>query len=202
MNITAEAQQEINAILEAWFGDLSQADLPSNNRTTIWFSDDAANMMGIEHQFDELYERAIAGKLVEWEHCPRGRLALIIMLDQFSRILFHGEKASWQHNNQAHALCLGGIRAGHDHQLTLIERVFFYLPLVHAETAEAQSLAVQLFQQLTQLSMPETTQVYQLFLAYAYAHHRVIKQFGRFPQRNRILGRKNTPEEEKFLKNI
>lgn len=202
MTVSAQAQQDIDALLQLWFGDLSQADLPDQNRTTLWFSEDAAKVMGIHHQFDEIYNKALHGELSDWENYPRGRLALIILLDQFPRILGLDGKMALDYFTQAYALSLGGIRVGHDHQLALIERVFFYLPLVHTETIEAQEMAVRLFQQLTQLSMPETTQVYQLFLAYAYAHHRVIKQFGRFPQRNRILGRENTEEESSFLKQI
>lgn len=202
MTVSEQAQEKIDALLSLWFGDLSLADLPDQNRTTLWFSEEASKVMGIEHQFDEIYTKARRGELSEWELCPRGRLALIILLDQFPRIFGADSKVAFELFSQAYALSLGGIRMGYDHQLTLIERVFFYLPLVHTETLEAQDMAVKLFQQLTQLSMPETTQVYQLFLAYAYAHHRVIKQFGRFPQRNRILGRENTEDEDQFLKQI
>lgn len=74
------------------------------------------------------------------------------------------------------------------------------MPLVHAEDTQIQDTSIQLFQNLVSLSMTETTQVYQLFLAYAYAHFRVVKEFGRFPQRNQILGRESTEAEIAFLK--
>ena len=88
-----------------------------------------------------------------------------------------------------------------DKSLTLIERVFFYMPLVHAEDTKNQEQSIRLYQELVSLSMSETTQIYQLFLAYAYAHFRVIKEFGRFPQRNKALGRPSTAAELVFLKN-
>ncbi len=74
------------------------------------------------------------------------------------------------------------------------------MPLVHSENTEIQERSIRLFQQLVSMSMSETTQVYQLFLAYAYAHFRVIKEFGRFPQRNIMLNRKSTEAEIAFLK--
>ena len=98
-------------------------------------------------------------------------------------------------------LCVKGLDEKMDQSLTLIERVFFYMPLVHAEDAEVQERSIRLYQALVILSMTETTQVYQFFLAYAYAHFRVIKEFGRFPQRNEILGRQSTQAELVFLKN-
>lgn len=75
------------------------------------------------------------------------------------------------------------------------------MPLVHSENNDKQEQSIRLYQDLVSLSMSETTQIYQLFLAYAYAHFRVIKEFGRFPQRNKVLGRKSTDAELAFLKN-
>ena len=98
-------------------------------------------------------------------------------------------------------MCQTGIEKKMDQSLTLIERVFFYMPLVHAENSDYQEKSIRLYQELVSLSMSETTQIYQLFLAYAYAHFRVIKEFGRFPQRNKVLGRKSTEAELAFLKN-
>jgi uncharacterized protein (DUF924 family) len=127
-------------------------------------------------------------------------LALIILLDQFSRWAHRDSSAAFNYDVVAQQLCIEGLKKKMDHSLTLIERVFFYIPLVHSEDAEKQEKSIQLFQSLVSLSMTETTPVYQLFLAYAYAHFKVIKEFGRFPQRNIMLNRESTPAEIAFLK--
>ena len=188
-------------LLQFWFGDLGHADLPTSDRTNLWFGENEKLKISLLETFKNEYFSAVEGKLNQWADSPRGRLALIILLDQFSRCMYRNSSAAFTHDKIARELCVEGLRDKMDQSLTLIERVFFYMPLVHAEDNESQEQAIHLFQNLASLSMTETTQVYQLFLAYAYAHFRVIKEFGRFPQRNAILGRESTEEEVVFLKN-
>jgi uncharacterized protein (DUF924 family) len=152
--------------------------------------------------FKEEYEAAVTDQLATWRETPRGRLALIILLDQFSRCFYRASTKAFAYDEIAQALCETGLANKMDQSLTLIERVFFYIPFVHSESPEKQERSIRLFQQLVALSLPETTQVYQLFLAYAYAHFRVIKEFGRFPQRNEMLGRSSTAAEIAFLKSL
>jgi uncharacterized protein (DUF924 family) len=191
---------KIHDILNFWFGDLGRADLPSSDRTNLWFGESDKLKQEMISLFGAEYQAAVEGRLDEWRKTPRGRLALIILLDQFSRWAYRNTPSAFMQDKAAQALCIEGLREKMDKSLTLIERVFFYMPLVHAENSEIQDQSIQLFQALVSLSMTETTQVYQLFLAYAYAHFRVVKEFGRFPQRNHILGRKSTEEEIAFLK--
>lgn len=191
---------KIHELLGFWFGDLGHADLPSSDRTNLWFGESEKLKNEMLQLFGKEYEAATAGQLAEWANTPRGRLALIILLDQFSRWAFRNSVDAFSHDKTAQELCVEGLRKNMDRSLTLIERVFFYMPLVHAEDSVVQEQSIQLFQNLVALSMTETTQVYQLFLAYAYAHFRVIKEFGRFPQRNHILGRESTDAEVAFLK--
>jgi len=190
----------IHALLDFWFGDLGFADLPSSDRTNLWFGESEKLKQMITKAFGTDYQAAIEGDLKPWSETPRGRLALIILLDQFSRYLHRNSPHAFDYDKRAQELCIEGLKQRMDQSLTLIERVFFYMPLVHAEDSEIQEESIQLFQSLVTLSMTETTQVYQLFLAYAYAHFRVIKEFGRFPQRNSILGRPSTEAEVAFLK--
>ncbi len=191
---------KVHALLNFWFGDLGTADLPSSDRTNLWFGESEQLKKTITKRFGSDYEAAVIGKYQDWAESPRGRLALIILLDQFSRYLHRNSAHAFDYDKQAQQLCIEGLRTEMDHSLTLIERVFFYMPLVHAEDSEVQEQSIRLFQALVSLSMTETTQVYQLFLAYAYAHFRVIKEFGRFPQRNGVLGRPSTDSEKAFLK--
>ena len=191
---------KIHELLTFWFGDLGHADLPSSDRTNLWFGENEKLKQALLHTFKEEYFAAVEGKLNHWIETPRGRLALIILLDQFSRSMYRNSSKAFEFDELARKLCQEGLNSKMDHALTLIERVFFYMPLVHAEDVKIQEQSIQLFQKLVSLSMTETTQVYQLFLAYAYAHFRVIKEFGRFPQRNMLLGRESTEAETAFLK--
>ena len=191
---------KIHEILDFWFGHLGSADLPSSDRTNLWFGEDETMKRQLTEMFSNEYEAATLGKLKDWEKTPRGNLALIILLDQFSRYLHRRSAKAFAHDKDALDFCLTGINQKMDHSLTLIERVFFYMPLVHAEDENLQEQSIRLYQELVSLSMTETTQIYQLFLAYAYAHFRVIKEFGRFPQRNAVLGRESTAAEMEFMK--
>lgn len=192
--------ERVNELLKCWFGDLGYADLPNSDRTNLWFGDNDKLKENLVREFEAEYRLAITNQLNHWIDSPRGRLAVIILLDQFSRYLYRNSANAFIYDSVAQKLCEEGLKQNMDQSLTLIERVFFYMPLVHAEQAETQEQSIKLFQNLVSLSMAETTQVYQLFLAYAYAHFRVIKEFGRFPQRNVILGRESTAAEIAFLK--
>ncbi len=192
---------KIHELLDFWFGNLGSADLPNSDRTNLWFGENEAVKQKITETFLTEYESAANGTLHDWATTPRGRLALIIMLDQFPRYIHRRSPKAFAYDNEAQRLCAEGLRNNMDKSLTLIERVFFYMPLVHAESSAYQEQSIRLYQDLVSLSMSETTQIYQLFLAYAYAHFRVIKEFGRFPQRNAVLGRGSTDAELVFLKN-
>lgn len=192
---------KIHELLDFWFGNLGSADLPTSDRTNLWFGENDAVKQKLLDTFKNEYEVAVTGGLNEWAKTPRGRLALIILYDQFSRYIHRRSSDAFSYDAIAQQLCVEGLREKMDQSLTLIERVFFYMPLVHAEDPDIQEKSIRLYQDLVSLSMSETTQIYQLFLAYAYAHFRVIKEFGRFPQRNKVLGRESTEAELAFLKN-
>ena len=191
---------KVHELLNFWFGDLGHADLPSSDRINLWFGENEKLKQSMLEKFKTEFEAASRGELDYWAESARGRLALIILLDQFSRCLHRNSAIAFAHDEKAQKLCKDGLTKKEDLSLTLIERVFFYMPLVHAEDSEEQDRSIRLFQNLVSTSMTETTQVYQLFLAYAYAHFRVIKEFGRFPQRNSLLNRKSTDAEIAFLK--
>lgn len=193
-------ENSIHQLLHFWFGDLGLADLPTSERTNLWFGENEQLKKDFVEKFENEFIAATKGELDDWEKTARGRLALIILLDQYPRVKFRDSPESFAYDKKAQQLSETGIHKKMDQSLTLIERVFFYMPLVHAENPELQEQSIRLFQNLVSLSMTETTQVYQLFLAYAYAHFRVIKEFNRFPQRNKILQRESTESELAFLK--
>lgn len=191
----------VHELLGIWFGNLGSADLPSSDRTNLWFGDNEVVKRHLTRAFENEFNLATTNNLQDWHKTPRGRLATIILLDQFPRYLHKHSSEAFAYDKMALQLCVEGLSQKMDQSLTLIERVFFYMPLVHAEDAQIQDKSIRLYQDLVTLSMPETTQIYQLFLAYAYAHFRVVKEFGRFPQRNQTLGRTSTEAELAFLKN-
>lgn len=200
IGVVKKMGDRVHELLSFWFGDLGRADLPTSDRTNLWFGENESLKESLLQKFKDDFQAATDGELINWSETPRGRLALIILLDQFSRCFYRNSAQAFEHDKIAQDLCIEGLRNKMDQSLTLIERVFFYMPLVHAENVQSQEQSIRLFQTLVSLSMTETTQVYQLFLAYAYAHFRVIKEFGRFPQRNTLLGRESTDAEKTFLK--
>jgi uncharacterized protein (DUF924 family) len=191
----------VHQLLDLWFGNLGSADMPTSGRTNLWFGDNDVVKKQLVDLFSKEYNDLISGNLNGWLETPRGRLAMIILLDQYSRYVHHSSDKAFAQDAFAQRICIEGIQLKMDQSLTLIERVFFYMPLVHSENPQIQESSIRLYQDLASLSMTETSQIYQLFLAYAYAHFRVIKEFGRFPQRNAVLNRESTAAELAFLKN-
>jgi len=186
-------------ILSYWFGEMKDAGtLPT--QSSIWFSAEPDTDDTIRRQFGKLWDEAAKGGLKEWEKDPASRIALIVLLDQFSRNMFRGTAKAFSMDPRALEISLKAISKGEHLKYKTVERVFLYLPLEHAENLAAQLLAVQLFKELNE-SAPAGLKTYTLDnLKYADRHREIIERFGRFPHRNSILGRKSTPEELQFLK--
>src|SRR5690349_15016192 len=124
----------IHDLLNFWFGHLGSADLPTSDRTTLWFGEDHHLKQQLVEMFEEEFKAAASDHLIEWKETPRGRLALIILLDQFPRYMHRQTPEAFAYDSKAQTLCVDGLNENMDHSLTLIERVFFYMPLVHAES--------------------------------------------------------------------
>ncbi|MCW5588831.1 MAG: DUF924 domain-containing protein [Legionellales bacterium] len=191
--------ERIEAILSYWFGPAEHADLPDDERTRLWFGAEANTDEEIRHRFQPVLLAIKNNELAHWYETPRGLLAAIIVLDQFSRNIYRGKPSSFAQDDQALRLCYEGLEKEFDQRLSLIERVFFYLPLEHSEDREDQIKSVVGFKSLVDLALPETRPIFENFYHYALEHYRIIEQFGRFPHRNAILGRKNTSQEEAYL---
>ena len=188
-------------ILREWFAEADGDGWSfSEEREKYWFGKNAQVDADLRKRFVTDVERAAAGLLRGWEATPRGRLALIILLDQLPRNIHRGTPAAFAHDAQALQLARDGIDLGHDLQLRPIERSFFYLPFEHAEDPEAQAQAVRLYDALAAGAPPHARERFRVFLDYAVAHKKIIDRFGRFPHRNDILGRDTTDEEASFLK--
>lgn len=189
----------IEDILHFWFGAFPTPYTADASKTDMWFKNGAAYDSEIFINFGVDYDRAINGELDHWVDSYRGRLALIILLDQFSRHIHRGTAQAFSQDEKAQALCIDGIGAGDDARCHAVERSFFYLPLEHAEDIEKQELSVRAFAQLVQ-DVPEQYQKsFESSLSFARSHHYVIEKFGRFPELNEILGRESTAEEVEFI---
>ncbi len=187
-------ENSIQAVLQFWFGQPDSDAASYTQRRKIWFGKQTDLDALITQQFRLLYESAVAGKSQDWQQTPESCLALIIVLDQFSRNMFRDSPKAFAADPQALQVAKFAVDQGFDRQLVPIQRIFMYLPFEHSENLEQQARSVELFHQL-QTEAPELADTYD----YALRHQAVIQQFGRFPHRNAILGRSSTAAEKEFL---
>src|SRR6185295_3516746 len=150
-------------------------------------------------KLEPMLERAARGEFVAWASSPRRRLALIILFDQVPRNSYRGTAAAFAFDREALALSVEGLNLAADAALEPAERLFFYLPLEHAESLEAQDMAIASFERLVAEAPAELREFCAGLLGYAHKHRDLILKFGRFPHRNGVLGRADTAEEAAWL---
>lgn len=192
--------ETIESVLLFWFGDSADDATVAARQAALWWQKRAETDATITSRFEDLVSRASAGELAQWSATPEGRLALIILLDQFPRNMYRNSPRAFACDPQARNLCLEGLQKGHDQRLRPIQRVFFYLPLEHAEDRALQARSVELFEALDVLTQGSGGANLASYAEFARQHQRIIERFGRFPHRNAILGRHSTVEEVAFLK--
>lgn len=168
-------------VLDFWFNTLTPAQ---------WFAKSTQLDEQIREQFSALLQQASTCELWQWRNEPRGRLAEIIVLDQFSRNIFRDTPRAFQQDSLALALAQEAVALGADQTLTAVERSFLYMPYMHSESPSIHERAVQLFNQ------PGL----ENNLDFEYKHKAIIDRFGRYPHRNTILDRTSSAEEIEFLK--
>jgi uncharacterized protein (DUF924 family) len=188
-------------VLRYWFGD-GDGDDPELGRSKgpLWFSRSEPTDADIRERFGEALEAAARGELEHWAATPRGRLALVIVLDQFSRNVFRGTPRMFTQDERARSHTHAALAAREDAALSLFERLFLYLPLEHSELLEEQRRCLALFEAMRDAAPPALRETAESFVGYAHRHLDIIARFGRFPHRNATLGRTATPEEIEFLK--
>lgn len=190
----------VTDILGYWFGHETGDAATAKAQRKLWWSKDAAVDAHIRARFADLVEAAALGAHDDWAGTPRGRLALILLLDQFPRNMYRDTPRAFAYDPLACRLALDGIAAGADQALRPIERVFCYLPLEHAESLQLQEQCVALFSALAAAVPEADREVFTGYVNYAVRHRDIIRRYGRFPHRNRVLGRASTPEETEFLR--
>jgi uncharacterized protein (DUF924 family) len=189
-----------DSVLAFWFGQPGSATEVAGRQTRLWFGKSPENDRAVAERFADTLLDATAGRLGHWAATPRGRLALLIVFDQFPHHIHRDQPQAFATDPQALALSLAALDAGEAGQLAPIERVFLYLPLEHAESLSMQDRSVALYEALAQEAAADERALFDNFLDYARKHRDVVARFGRFPHRNAILGRPSTPEELEFLK--
>ena len=200
----ADAVTDITSIIQYWFGD-NEVDVVEG-RDSFWFSGGSEVDQQIKDQFSALVINAKQQKLDDWErwiNTAKGSLAVILLLDQFTRNIYRGNAEAFVSDNLARSICLNGLKQGFDQQLSSSERVFYYLPLEHSELIVDQERCVKLFKQLANnIDAKYDGQYHKMFsfyVEYAVIHYEIIKNYGRFPHRNALLGRESTAAELNYL---
>jgi len=179
-----------NEVLAFWFGEGDE----HGRKRVEWFKKDATFDDEIRRRFLPAYQLAAADRLSHWKDDVRACLALIIVLDQFSRNMFRGSARAFATDAMAREATRHALAQGFDRVLKPVERQFIYLPLEHSESLIDQEHCLQLMQQLS--AFDETSDLH----VWSEKHLVIIRRFDRFPHRNAALGRPSTAEEIEFLK--
>lgn len=169
------------SVLNFWFQELSAKDQFAKNEKID---------QEIERRFGATLKLAAKSELYDWRASAEGRLAEIIVLDQFSRNIFRNKPQSFAQDPLSLALAQEMVRLELDRKIAVSQRTFVYLPYMHSESKVVHAEALKLFDQP---GLEDNFKFEQL-------HISIIERFGRFPHRNEILGRESTREEKEFLK--
>lgn len=195
---------QASKILHYWFGNLDDLTLitMSDSQVTKWHSKKPDVDAEIRQLFLDLYLRSRDELPPDSLEDPRTTLAQIILFDQFPRNMFRDTAEMYATDRIALHLCKRALERKLDESLPLIKRMFLYMPLMHSEDLNNQTLTVELFGQLRTLAesrSPQNVPFFEMSLGYAQRHHDIVEQFGRFPHRNGLLGRASTEVELAFL---
>jgi len=192
-NDTDPADPQAAAVLAFWFGEPGSSEREAYR--DLWFRKSEITDRAIAAQFGPLIERALRGELEDFAGSPRSALAHVIVLDQFTRNVFRDTPRAFAGDARALQAARAMVGSRQDEALPAFQRAFVYLPFEHAEGIEMQHEGARLYTRLAALDREQASG-----LDYAERHRAIIERFGRFPHRNRILGRQSTPEEIEFLK--
>lgn len=190
---------DIRRVLDFWFqpGTMDQPTIDS--RMDRWFTTDAVTDSVIRTEFGPLVDKASKGLLDGWTASPEGRLALILLLDQFRRHIYRGTSKAFSRDPHALKLCVEGAMQGDYKKLTPFQQAFFFMPLQHAESRKIQERSAKIYAGMVSGVSDTLKATFATFAQFAELHHDIIESFGRFPHRNKALGRPNTAEEAEYL---
>ncbi|CAO3662701.1 unnamed protein product [Umbelopsis vinacea] len=192
-----------DSVLTTWFEGWVPGQALSGNLTKKWFGRDEAFDNRLREDFGKPIETILnSGDLIsDFTRTPTGALSLVLMLDQFSRNIYRNSPIPFVlADPQARLVARYAFEHGYEEKLDPLQRAWLYMPLEHSEDKVDQALSVMKFQQLAEECNDSHKELFDIFSKFAQDHKAIIDRFGRYPHRNKILDRKNTPEEEEFLK--
>lgn len=188
-------------ILDYWIGDAATDPEAANARVKLWYQSSEAQDEALRSQFGDDLRLAETGELDSWKSQPGSALALVILLDQFSRNLYRGSAKAFSNDPAAQAITAHALQHKFDAAYSIIGTVFLLHPYHHAEDLTRHDVCVERYEQLRENSDHAWHKLLDNFLYHAREHRDVIKRFGRFPHRNEVLARDSTPEEIDYLAN-
>ncbi|MBK6599759.1 MAG: DUF924 domain-containing protein [Proteobacteria bacterium] len=197
--------QSAHDVLDFWFGPMPLDKARLEARMRVWFAGESDQQAAARYDQEirgllvPLLNKAVNDQLANWSASPRRRLALILLFDQVPRNAFRGTAAAYSFDDRALALTVEGLRDGADAPLDPVERLFFYMPLQHAELRSAQEESLRSYRRLSADAPAELRGIFDSVLTFAEKHAAIIQQFGRFPYRNRVLQRETTAAEKEWL---
>jgi uncharacterized protein (DUF924 family) len=186
-------------VLRFWFGPPVRDLDDGMSRLRRWFIDGPLLDAEVKQTFGATTEAALRGELDAWSSDARGRLALVIVLDQFTRHVFRGTTRTWEGDRKAQSLAFEAIDRGLDAELDYFERTFLAMPLAHAEDLTLQRRSMAYAARVAATAPPHLARFAEVHVEQAAKYESIIARFGRFPFRNAILGRTTTAEEAAFL---
>lgn len=192
-------EQVKDDLLVFWFGDDPDDAAVAKSQAELWWGHRAETDELLQARFGAAASAAATELLDHWVGSPRGRLALVLLLDQLPRAIHRDTPAAFAQDAKARKVARQGLESGAARLLRPIERLFLYLPFEHSEVLEDQDRSVELFRELSLAVPPSHRETFAGFFDYAVRHREVIARFGRFPHRNVVLGRESTDEEKAFL---
>jgi len=195
-------EKTVKKILNFWFGEMKNNGMPDTKKQKMWWIKDKELDNLIKKKFEKHLNLAKSLEFDEIKENPKEILAVVILLDQFSRNIYRDSLRSFAQDNIALNIVLKGIQKGLDKKMKVVERAFFYMPLMHSEDIGVQEKSVECFSCL-EAEFKDNDDFAHLVTQnrkYAVLHYDIIQKFGRYPHRNKILGRKSTSEEMEFLK--
>lgn len=201
MSLPAQASE----LLDFWFGPDWQnlpAQVVGARQQALWWSKNPQIDAQCRERFGDLMQQAADNRLADWSDDPETLLALVLLLDQMPRNIHRDTAQAFAFDELARQYTHLALAMGVDQALPPIARVFLYLPLEHSEDLDDQQYALQLFRALAKSAAggdPAQQQAFDQYADFARRHHAIIERFGRFPHRNRLLGRTSTAEEQLFL---
>ncbi len=189
---------DIDEVLQYWFGELKEG-FPIADRSSLWWKGDPQQDQEIAELFGKRVRQALNGELDTWRETPRGQLALVLLLDQFTRMIYRGSAQAFIGDAAALTITQSALANNHDQALDFAERLFLYLPLEHDESLESQAICTACIESMLNEVPLHNRHHVDVALDFAAQHKDLIIRFGRFPHRNRVLGRESTEIELAYL---